>query len=68
MCFLACLLACLLAYLHACISGLNFNTPDSLVFEYLNKHGKVAHNKVIYDTEKDGPLKRMVLWTGGVLR
>ena len=39
------------------ISFLNLNTPDSLVMEYLSKHGKVVHNKVIYDTEKEGPLK-----------
>ena len=37
------------------IKGLNFNTPDPLVIEYLNKHGKVVHNKVIYETEKEGP-------------
>ena len=39
------------------IQGLNLNTPDSLVIEYLAKHGKVVHNKVIYETIKEGPLK-----------
>ena len=39
------------------ISGLNINTPDSLVVEYISKHGRVVHPKVIYDTEKEGPLK-----------
>ena len=39
------------------ISGLNINTPDSLVVEYISKHGKVVHPKVIYDTDKEGPLK-----------
>ena len=28
------------------VSGLNLNTPDSLVVEYLNKHGRVVNNKV----------------------
>ena len=40
-----------------CIKGLNFNTPDSLVIEYLNKHGKVISDKVIYEVALDGPLK-----------
>ena len=39
------------------ISGLNLNTPDSLVVEYINKHGLVVNTKVIYDTDKEGPLK-----------
>ena len=39
------------------IKGLNFNTPDSLVIEYLNKHGKVTNPKVIYDVDKTGPFK-----------
>ena len=30
------------------ISGLHFNTPDSLVVEYINKHGTVVNTKVIY--------------------
>ena len=39
------------------IKGLNLNTPDSIVKEYLNKHGKVVNDKVIYETEKEGPFK-----------
>ena len=39
------------------ISGLNINTPDSLVVDYISKHGRVVHPKVIYDTDKEGPLK-----------
>ena len=39
------------------ISGLNLNTPDSLIVEYISKHGTVVNNKVIYDTDRDGPLK-----------
>ena len=39
------------------ISGLNFNTPDSLVKEYLNKHGLVVSTKVIYETDKEGPFE-----------
>ena len=39
------------------ISGSNINTPDSLVVEYISKHGRVVHPKVIYDTDKEGPLK-----------
>ena len=35
------------------IRGLNFQTPDSLVREYLGKHGKVVSEKVIYEKEKD---------------
>ena len=38
------------------IRGLNFNTPDSHVIEYLNKHGRVSKNEVIYDTTIEGPL------------
>ena len=39
------------------IKGLNFNCPDSLVREYLSKHGKVVSEKVIYEGEKQGPLE-----------
>ena len=39
------------------IKGLNFNCPDSLVKEYLSKHGKVVSDKVIYEKEKQGPLE-----------
>ena len=38
------------------IRGLNFNTPDSLVMEYINKFGIVVNNKVIYETDREGPL------------
>ena len=37
------------------VSGLNINTPDSLVIEYLNKHGRVTKNEVIYERAKEGP-------------
>ena len=37
------------------IKNLNFNTPDTLVMEYLSKFGNVTNNKVIYDTDKEGP-------------
>ena len=41
------------------ISGLDFNTPDSFVFEYLSNFGTVTSdiNAVIYDKYKDGPFK-----------
>ena len=39
------------------VKGLNFNTPDTLVKEYLNKHGKVISEKVIYEVESDGDFK-----------
>ena len=38
------------------ITGLNYTTPDSLVREYLGKHGKVISDKVIYEKEKSGDL------------
>ena len=41
------------------VKGLNLNTPDILVMEYLGKHGKVVSDKVVYDTDKDGPFKGM---------
>ena len=34
----------------------NFNTPDSLVLEYLAKHGRVVKNAVVYEKVKEGPL------------
>ena len=37
------------------IRGLNLNTPDSLVMEYLSKFGSIAHKKVVYDVDKEGP-------------
>ena len=39
------------------VSGLNLNTPDSLVVDYISKHCRVVSPKVIYDTDKEGPLK-----------
>ena len=38
------------------IKGLNLNTPDSLILNYLYLHGKVVSGKVIYDVERSGPL------------
>ena len=35
------------------IRGLNLNTPDGTVIEYLNKHGKVVNERPIYETEVD---------------
>ena len=37
------------------VSGLDFNTPDSYVLEYLQKFGKVVSDSVIYDKYKEGP-------------
>ena len=34
---------------------LNLNTPDTLVMEYLNRHGTVKSQKVIYEIDKEGP-------------
>ena len=39
------------------IAGLDFNTPDTLVMEYLNKFGSVTTNSVIYNKFEDGPFK-----------
>jgi hypothetical protein len=39
------------------IKGLNLNTPDTLVKEYLNKHGKIVNEKVIYEVGTEGPFK-----------
>ena len=39
------------------IKGLNFNTPDNLVIDYLSKHGNVISDKVIYETAFEGPFK-----------
>ena len=39
------------------VSGLNWNTPDSLVIEYMTKFGgQMASKEVIYETFSDGPL------------
>ena len=37
------------------IRGLNLNTPDSMVMEYITKFGQVVIQKVVYDTDKEGP-------------
>ena len=37
------------------ISGLDFNTPDSFVFEYLKKFGHVSSEKVVYSKFEAGP-------------
>ena len=39
------------------ISGLDFNTPDAFVFEYLSKFGRIVKNEVIYSKYTYGPLK-----------
>ena len=39
------------------VKGINFNTPDSLVIDYINKHGRVISGSVVYDTTKEGPFK-----------
>ena len=39
------------------IKGLNFNTPDNLVIDYLSKHGNVISDKVIYETAFEEPFK-----------
>ena len=37
------------------VSGLEFNTPDLFVIEYLCKFGKVVKDSVIYDKYREGP-------------
>ena len=37
------------------IRGLDWNTPDNFVIEYLNKFGVVISNSVIYTQYRDGP-------------
>ena len=39
------------------VNGLDFNTPDSFVFDYLNKFGTVIKNEVIYGKHGEAPLK-----------
>ena len=39
------------------IVGLDFNTPDSFVLEYLSKFGTVKTQSVIYSEYNDGPFK-----------
>ena len=39
------------------ISGLDFNTPDTFIFEYLNKFGEVSNKVVIYSKFEEGAFK-----------
>ena len=39
------------------IKGLNLNTPDTMVMEYLGLFGKVIKNVVVYVRNKDGPFE-----------
>ena len=39
------------------ISGLDFNTPDTFVIDYLNKFGVVKNKSVIYTRFESGPFK-----------
>ena len=39
------------------IDGLDFNTPDSFVIDYLNKFGMVLNNAVVYTKYSVGPFK-----------
>ena len=39
------------------VSGLDFNTPDKFVMDYLKKFGNVIKNYVIYDRYKEGTFR-----------
>ena len=39
------------------IVGLDFNTPDTFVFEYLNKFGVLVNQSVIYSKIESGAWK-----------
>ena len=39
------------------ISGLDFNTPDTFVFNYLSKFGKLMNQSVIYSKFTEGPFR-----------
>ena len=39
------------------IVGLDFNTPDNLTVDYMNKFGAVISNTVIYSKYESGPFK-----------
>ena len=39
------------------VTGIDFNTPDTFIIEYLNKFGSVVDNNVIYLKYKEGPFK-----------
>ena len=39
------------------IKGLNLNTPDTLVIEYLNLFGKVVKKVAVYLKHREGPIE-----------
>ena len=39
------------------VDGLDFNTPDSFIIDYLNKFGVVLSNAVMYTKYDAGPFK-----------
>ena len=39
------------------VAGLNFNTPDTFVIEYIKNFGRVIGNSVIYSKYTEGPFK-----------
>ena len=39
------------------ISGLDFNTPDTFIFNYLGKFDRVMNQNVIYSKYREGPFK-----------
>ena len=39
------------------IVGLNFNTPDTFVFEYIKNFGRIINNSVIYGKYSEGPFQ-----------
>lgn len=40
------------------VKGLDFNTPDSLLFDYIQKFGgEIINRNVVYGKFMDGPLK-----------
>ena len=39
------------------VVGLDFNTPDSYVFEYIKNFGRIVNNSVIYCKFTEGPFK-----------
>ena len=39
------------------VDGLDFNTPDSFIIDYLNKFGVVLSNNVVYTKYDSGPFK-----------
>ena len=39
------------------VNGLDFNTPDAFVVDYLNKFGSVTNNSAVYSKYETGPFK-----------